>query len=101
MGNLAGIRINMFKTWKSNDSSSCKLCTLANEMGNKSDLKRHGSGAIKGRFVRKCALNYFRGDSVDVDINASRPASKIFDVPGCDGPVHLYTWRKLNYRCSI
>ena len=74
MANLTGLLTNMFKTREANNSFLAILWTFTIEKAkNEADLKRHGDGVIIGRFGRKGALIYFRGNSLEIDINDLRP----------------------------
>ena len=73
---------------ESGDSFSLQALYFYRRKGNnEADLKRHAPRITIARFGRQGGL-FFRGNSVDVDINELRHASNIYDVLGCDGPLH-------------
>ena len=57
-------------------------------------------GSLSGDFGRKWTLIYFRGNSLDVDIDYIRRGNRIFDVLCCDGPLRLHL-AKQNSRFDI
>ena len=57
---------------------------------NKDDLKRQCEGIVIRRFGRRCALICFRCNSIEVDLNNLRQATKISDEVGCGGTLHLH-----------
>ena len=55
----------------------------------KIDSKRHVAEVIIGMFGNMFSLAYYRVDTIDTALNDLQPASRIFDILGCDIALRL------------